>query len=154
MCLVCELVGDACEPSISPASPATSDAEPASSLVTYLIGADEYRIWPWIYSCPNGAKMGEDPEDPSLSFLAIALLKDELSLFSSLLVDSGDCGIAPSIMGANEMGWLRSGPALSSDARRRMSVVAMEFCVPVDRVDPILRLRSVVAMGCCSSSSA
>lgn len=161
MCLVCDVeaavVGGLCEFS-RVASPSSGEGGAASSLVTYLIGADEYRICPCIYSCPKGAKMGDEPEEASLSFLAAALLKDDPSLFDALfsslssLADMGDCGIAPSIIGASDTGWLRSGPEESSEALMRMSVVAIERCVPIDLFDPIRRLKSVFTAVRSSSS--
>lgn len=148
MCLVCDIgaeVGEGCESSMV-ASPASGDGA-ASNLVIYLIGADEYRRCPCMYSCPKGAKMGDEADEVSLSFLAAALLNENspLSWLFSSLVDMGDCGIAPSIIGARDTGLLRSGPEESSEALRRMSVVATECCVLIDRFDPIRRLSSVFA---------
>lgn len=92
MCLICGAEGEGCEPSTG-ASPALVDGA-SSNRVTYLIGLDEYRTCPCKYSCPKGARIGDDPDDSSLSGLAAALLKEDSSLSRVI----GDCGIAPSII--------------------------------------------------------
>lgn len=101
-----------------------------------------------MYSCPNGAKMGEELEDSSLLRVAAALLNDDASLFRVM----GDCGIAPSIIADVDTGWLRSGPLPSSEALKRMSVVAIEGCEPIDLAEPTRRLVPAAAIGCSSSS--